>query len=285
MLTATGMATPWRCHSAARLMASRISEVMRDAAYLASVELAKERGSFPLFNADMYLSGGNFASRLPAEVKEQIRKHGLRNSHLTSIAPTGTISLTADNMSSGIEPVFSYKTGREIINQDGVTKSYVEIDDYGVREFGVEGRRADDLSVSDHVRVYTAAQRYVDSSISKTCNVGVAIGREGLHDKLRDMGVADPESFEVHNSVNSPHVPQMVDMLYERLQRRGYLRRDVERMVNRDRNIFGSLLLQLGLGDAMITGTTRTYSQSMREVRRVIDPAEGQTNFGIHVLV
>uniref|UniRef100_UPI002117DCFE phosphate acyltransferase n=1 Tax=Sphingopyxis sp. KK2 TaxID=1855727 RepID=UPI002117DCFE len=115
--------------------------------------------------------------------------------------------------------------------------------------------------------------------------IPVLVGREGLQDKLKEMGVADPESFEVHNSVNSPHVPQMVDMLYERLQRRGYLRRDIERMVNRDRNIFGSLLLQLGLGDAMITGTTRTYSQTMREVRRVIDPAEGQTNFGIHVLV
>jgi len=113
----------------------------------------------------------------------------------------------------------------------------------------------------------------------------VLVGREGLHDKLRAMGVADPESYEVHNSVNSPHVPQMVDMLYERLQRRGYLRRDVERMVNRDRNIFGSLLLKMGLGDAMITGTTRTYSQSMREIRRVIDHAEGKTPFGIHVLV
>ena len=113
----------------------------------------------------------------------------------------------------------------------------------------------------------------------------VLVGREGLHEKLRAMGVADAESFEVHNSVNSPHVPAMVDMLYERLQRRGYLRRDVERMVNRDRNIFGSLLLKMGLGDAMITGTTRTYSQTMREIRRVIDHAEGKTPFGIHVLV
>ncbi len=113
----------------------------------------------------------------------------------------------------------------------------------------------------------------------------VLVGREGLRDKLKEMGVADPESYEVHNSVNSPHVPQMVEILYERLQRRGYLRRDVERMVNRDRNIFGSLLLKLGLGDAMITGVTRTYSQTMREVRRVIDHAEGKTPFGIHVLV
>ena len=113
----------------------------------------------------------------------------------------------------------------------------------------------------------------------------VLVGREGLHDKLRAMGVADAESFEVHNSVNSPHVPAMVDMLYERLQRRGYLRRDVERMVNRDRNIIGSLLHKMGLGEAMITGTTRTNPQTKREIRRVIDHAEGKTPFGIHVLV
>ncbi|SNS89016.1 NADP-dependent malic enzyme [Sphingopyxis indica] len=115
--------------------------------------------------------------------------------------------------------------------------------------------------------------------------IPVLVGREGLHDKLRDLGVADPESYEVHNSVNSPHVPEMVDMLYKRLQRRGYLRRDCERMVNRDRNIFGSLLLKLGLGDAMITGVTRTYAQTMREVRRVIDHAEGKTPFGMHIWV
>ncbi|WOF45617.1 NADP-dependent malic enzyme (plasmid) [Sphingopyxis indica] len=115
--------------------------------------------------------------------------------------------------------------------------------------------------------------------------IPVLVGREGLHDKLRELGVADPESYEVHNSVNSPHVPEMVDMLYKRLQRRGYLRRDCERMVNRDRNIFGSLLLKLGLGDAMITGVTRTYAQTMREVRRVIDHAEGKTPFGMHIWV
>jgi malate dehydrogenase (oxaloacetate-decarboxylating)(NADP+) len=115
--------------------------------------------------------------------------------------------------------------------------------------------------------------------------IPVLVGREGVHDRLRDLGIKDPESFEVHNSVNSPLVPKMVDLLYDRLQRRGYLRRECERMVNRDRNIFGALLLKLGEGDAMITGVTRTYAQSMRELRRVIDPAEGRTPFGIHVLV
>jgi malate dehydrogenase (oxaloacetate-decarboxylating)(NADP+) len=115
--------------------------------------------------------------------------------------------------------------------------------------------------------------------------IPVLVGRQDVYDRLRALGVADPHSFEVHNSVNSPLVPKMVDMLYARLQRRGYLRRDCERMVNRDRNIFGSLLLKMGEADAMITGMTRTYAQTMREVRRVIDPEPGRTNFGIHILV
>ncbi|HEX3059213.1 MAG TPA: adenosylcobalamin-dependent ribonucleoside-diphosphate reductase, partial [Usitatibacter sp.] len=93
---------------AARAMAAKISEFMRDRAYTASIELAKERGPFPMFNKDLYLSGGNFASRLPEGIKQSIRKHGVRNSHLLSIAPTGTISLAfADNASNGIEPPFS----------------------------------------------------------------------------------------------------------------------------------------------------------------------------------
>ncbi len=115
--------------------------------------------------------------------------------------------------------------------------------------------------------------------------IPVLVGRQDVYDRLRGLGVADPHSFEVHNSVNSPLVPKMVDMLYERLQRRGYLRRDAERMVNRDRNIFGALLLQLGEADAMISGVTRTYAQTMREVRRVIGKAADRTAFGIHVLV
>ncbi|PZU57152.1 MAG: NADP-dependent malic enzyme [Sphingobium sp.] len=115
--------------------------------------------------------------------------------------------------------------------------------------------------------------------------IPVLVGRQVVYDKLRALGVADPESFEVHNSVNSPLVPAMVEMLYARLQRRGYLRRDVERMVNRDRNIFGAAMLKMGEADAMISGVTRTYAQTMREIRRVIDPVESRTPFGIHILV
>jgi len=113
----------------------------------------------------------------------------------------------------------------------------------------------------------------------------VLVGRDDVHDRLRALGVDKPEEYEVHNSRTSPLVPQMADFLYGRLQRRGYLRRDAERMINQDRNTFGAVMLQLGQADAMITGITRTWAQTMREVRRVIDPAEGRTPFGIHLLI
>jgi malate dehydrogenase (oxaloacetate-decarboxylating)(NADP+) len=117
------------------------------------------------------------------------------------------------------------------------------------------------------------------------CGTPVLVGRDDVRDRLKALGVEDAEAFEIHNSRNSPLVPAMIDMLYERLQRRGYLKRECERMVNTDRNVFGALLLKMGEADAMITGATRTYAQTLREVRRVIDPAEGRVPFGIHVLV
>jgi malate dehydrogenase (oxaloacetate-decarboxylating)(NADP+) len=113
----------------------------------------------------------------------------------------------------------------------------------------------------------------------------VLVGRDDVHDRLKALGVDDPSAYEVHNSRHSPLVGRMVDMLYRRLQRRGYLRRDVERMINQDRNTFGAAMLQLGEADAMITGTTRTYAQTLRDVRRVIDPQPDRVPFGIHVLV
>jgi malate dehydrogenase (oxaloacetate-decarboxylating)(NADP+) len=115
--------------------------------------------------------------------------------------------------------------------------------------------------------------------------IPVLVGRDAtVTQKLRELG-ADPDTFEIHNSVTSNLVDRMVDKLYARLQRRGYLRRDIVRMVNRDRNIFGALLLTMDQADAMITGVTRTFSQTMRELRRVLDPKKGQTPFGVHVMV
>jgi malate dehydrogenase (oxaloacetate-decarboxylating)(NADP+) len=113
----------------------------------------------------------------------------------------------------------------------------------------------------------------------------ILVGREDVHDRLRALGVDDPESIQVVNSRTYGCVPEMAEHLYNRLQRRGYLHREVERLVNQDRNMFASLLLALGEADAMITGITRPYAQSLREVRRVLDPVEGVTPFGVHVLV
>jgi len=166
---------------AARAAAARISESMRDAAYKASVELAKERGVFPLFNADMYLSGTSFAARLPAELKALIRKHGIRNSHLLSIAPTGTISLAfADNASNGIEPPFSWTYTRKKRMADGTLKEF-PVEDYAWRLYKHQGGDMEklpphfvtalELSASAHEKMVAAVAPYVDTSISKTVNV------------------------------------------------------------------------------------------------------------------
>src|SRR5262249_22467378 len=104
----------------AREMAARIAQAMRDEAYAASVELAREKGAFPLLDAKAYLAGPHFAARLPEHIKNDIRLHGIRNSHLLSIAPTGTISLAfADNASNGIEPAYSWTYQRKKREPDG----------------------------------------------------------------------------------------------------------------------------------------------------------------------
>ncbi len=162
-------------------MATKIAEYMRNRAYLASVELAVEREPFPLFNGDMYLSGGNFASRLPADIKDKIRKHGIRNSHLLSIAPTGTISLAfADNASNGIEPPFSYTYTRRKRMADGTFKEYA-VEDYAWRMYKHGGGDVEklpdyfvtalEISAEAHKNIVAAVAPYVDTSISKTVNV------------------------------------------------------------------------------------------------------------------
>ncbi|MEQ1495627.1 MAG: NADP-dependent malic enzyme [Novosphingobium sp.] len=114
----------------------------------------------------------------------------------------------------------------------------------------------------------------------------VLVGRtEAVRAKLAELGVEHPDSFQIENSAVSSHVPAMIEMLYQRLQRRGFMERDVRRMVNQDRNVFASALLKLGVGDAMVTGISRTFAQTMREVRQVLDPGEGRLPFGIHLLI
>jgi len=146
--------------------AEKIFACLRDNCYKASAELAKEKGAFPLFRRE-YLKS-NYIRSLPASVQSLIREHGIRNSHLTSIAPTGTISIISDNVSGGIEPVFSHKYDRTIQTFDGPVVETVK--DYAYSH-GVEGRTADSISVNDHLEVLLLAQHYIDSACSKTCNV------------------------------------------------------------------------------------------------------------------
>jgi ribonucleoside-diphosphate reductase alpha chain len=148
------------------------------AAYLASVDLAKEKGAFPLFDADKYLQSDAMMA-MDDDVRDAIRTHGIRNALLTSIAPTGTISLYAGNVSSGIEPVFAYAYTRKVLQKDG-TRTEEEVVDYAVKLYrdihGADAElpdhfvNAQTLAPLDHVRMQAAAQKWIDSSISKTIN-------------------------------------------------------------------------------------------------------------------
>ncbi len=161
--------------------AAKVTEIwmhaIARAAYLASVDLAREKGAFPLFEAERFLSSGNMAG-MDADVREAIRVHGIRNALLTSVAPTGTISLYAGNVSSGIEPVFAYAYTRKVLQKDG-SRTEEEVVDHAVRlwreKFGEAPLpdhfvNAQTLPPLDHVRMQAAAQKWVDSSISKTIN-------------------------------------------------------------------------------------------------------------------
>lgn len=147
---------------------AQVLEVLRDESYAASVGLAREKGAFPLFDAERYCSG-EFIATLPKELQNDIRTHGIRNSHLTSIAPTGTISYCADNISSAIEPVIMYEGSRMMKTGEGQVE--ITVTDYGYREWGVHGKIADLVTAQEHVDVLSVAALRVDSAVSKTCNV------------------------------------------------------------------------------------------------------------------
>lgn len=164
-----------------RAFASKIAQAMRDSAYQASVDLAIEKGAFPLFDAEKYLTKPSFASRLPKAIQDRIKKHGIRNSHLLSIAPTGTISLAfADNASNGIEPPFSWFYTRKKRMADGSIKEYV-VEDYAYRLYRSMGGDIDHLpspfisalsmSAIDHMLMVSAVAPFIDTAISKTVNV------------------------------------------------------------------------------------------------------------------
>ena len=164
--------------------------VIEREAYLASAALAAEKGAFPVFDRDRYLEGETIAA-LDADVREAIARHGIRNALLTSVAPTGTISLFADNVSSGIEPVFSFRHTRNVLMPDG-SRREEEVEDYAHRLFRrVRGETAplpdyfvdaQVLTPEDHLVMQAAVQKHVDSSISKTINMPADISFERFKD-------------------------------------------------------------------------------------------------------
>ena len=141
---------------------------LRDTSYDASAELAKEKGPFPFWEWEAY-SSSKFIQTLPEDVKHKIMTTGIRNSHLLSIAPCGTISLTGDNVSSGIEPPYALFYDRTIQGFDG--QSVERVEDYAY-SLGIKGRTANEITADEHVSVLALASQYVDSAVSKTCNVG-----------------------------------------------------------------------------------------------------------------
>jgi ribonucleoside-diphosphate reductase alpha chain len=172
----------------------KILVTLRDTAYRSSISLAIEKGPFPKFSKLMLNS--EFCKGLPEDIRQLISEHGIRNSHLLSIAPTGTISLGADNVSSGIEPVFAHSFERTVRTFDGMIKEVVT--DYGYRVHHTKGKTAYEVPAFDHVEVLNLASRYVDSACSKTCNVGSDVTWEDfkkIYEKAYDGGASGCTTF------------------------------------------------------------------------------------------
>jgi len=201
-------------------------------AYLASVDLAKEKGAFPLFDAEPYLNSGTMQA-MDADVRDAVRDHGIRNALLTSIAPTGTISLYAGNVSSGIEPVFAYSYTRKVLQKDG-SRTEEKVVDYAVQMWrDLKGDaplpdyfvNAQTLAPLEHVKMQAAAQKWVDSSISKTINCPEDIGFEDFKDvymQAWDSGCKGCTTYrpnDVTGSVLSVEEAKSAETLVDRLKR------------------------------------------------------------------
>ena len=190
---------------AARVLAAEIMATIRDTAYRTSIAIAREKGPFPFFDAQRYLAG-EYLRTLPPDVQESIRQHGIRNSHLIAIAPTGTISLLANNVSSGIEPVFDFHYRRHVLDADGRRRDY-ELTDYAcdlwdhLRDGAPLPRTfvsAQQLDPTAHLAMQAAIQPYVDNSISKTINVPVDYPFESFKDiyqRAFDLGLKGCTTF------------------------------------------------------------------------------------------
>ena len=175
----------------------KVLELINVECYRASALLAVEKGSFPLFDSEKYLQG-QFIKTLPEDIRAGIAEHGIRNSHLTSIAPTGTISMCADNVSSGIEPVFSLVTERPVNTPDG--QVIQKIEDYGLAFLNTRGKVTSQVTADEHINVLLMAQKNVDSAVSKTINMTGAMpwgDFKGIYQKAWEGGAKGCTTFNI----------------------------------------------------------------------------------------
>lgn len=189
----------------ARAVAANVMRVIRDTAYRTSIELAREKGPFPFFEHQNYLAG-EYIRSLPDDIQDGVRRHGIRNSHVTAIAPTGTISLLANNVSSGIEPVYAFHYRRRVTELDGGTREY-DLTDYAIERWRATAGAtpppeyfvsAQELEPLAHLAMQGALQPYVDNSISKTINVPAEFRFEDfkdIYEKAYDLGLKGCTTF------------------------------------------------------------------------------------------
>jgi malate dehydrogenase (oxaloacetate-decarboxylating)(NADP+) len=259
---------PFIFRGALDVQATDINEEMKIAAARAIAELARQSvpeevaaayGKSHQFGRD-YIIPAPFDPRLMEVVSSAVAKAAMDSG--VAQKPVPDFDAYRHQLKSRLNPTTSV-----------LTSVYTEVKNNPKRVIFAEG---------EEEVVLRAAIQYRDLGYGTP----VLVGRtQAVRDKLTELGVEHPAAFDIQNSVDSELVPQMVAYLYARLQRRGYTERDVRRMVNQDRNTFASLLLALGHGDAMISGVTRTFAQSIREISRVLDPKPGQVPFGIHMMI
>ena len=259
---------PFIFRGALDVQATAINEEMKIAAAKAIAELARlpvpeevaaAYGKNHVFGRD-YIIPAPFDPRLMETVSAAVAKAAMESG--VAQKPIEDFDAYRHQLKSRLNPTTSV-----------LTSVYAQVKDNPKRMIFAE---------AEEEVVLRAAIQYRDFGYGTP----VLVGRtQPVIDKLIELGVDDPASFEIQNSVDSPLVPEMADYLYEKLQRRGHTERDVRRMVNQDRNTFASLLLALGHGDAMISGITRPFAQTMREVSRVLGPKEGQIPFGVHMMI
>jgi len=259
---------PFIFRGALDVRATDINEEMKIAAAQAIAELARQAvpeevaaayGRHQQFGRD-YIIPAPFDPRLMEVVSSAVARAAMDSG--VAQAPIADFDAYRHALKSRLNPTTSV-----------LTSVYAEVKNNPRRVIFAEG---------EEEVVLRAAIQYRDFGYGTP----VLVGRtQAVRDKLAELGVEDSSVFEIENSAESSRVPRMVEYLYKRLQRRGYTERDVRRMVNQDRNTFASLLLALGHGDAMISGITRPFAQTIREVNRVIDPKPGQVPFGVHLMI